>query len=65
MIPLDEAQAYVLDGCTPLDVTAAVAGEALGLVYRVVQLGERVRNLPAVDDKLEAIDPEGVAVPTA
>ena len=32
MIPLTEAQAYVLQGCTPLDATAADSAQALGLV---------------------------------
>ena len=32
MIPLSEAQAFVLDGCTPLEAVAVPAPEALGLV---------------------------------
>ena len=32
MIPLGEAQAYVLDGCAALDTAASVANQALGLV---------------------------------
>ncbi len=32
MIPLNEAQGYVLDGCAPLEVVATLAGEALGMV---------------------------------
>lgn len=32
MIPLSEAQAYVLDGCAPLDTTTTRTADALGLV---------------------------------